>query len=134
MVILMSKLEDNFLKIFRRAGVSYEREKTFPKLKNGKLRFDVWVPKYNALFEIQGEQHYKFTPYFHKTKADFFASKLRDKKKIQFCLTNNFNLYIVPFWEIENINTIADAFNIKYLARTVNKNEADWVRYCSQKN
>ena len=134
MVILMSKLEDTFLQNFRRQGIRYEREKTFPKLKGGKLRFDVWVPKYNALFEIQGEQHYKFTPYFHKTQSDFSAAKLRDKQKIQFCLANNINLYIIPFWEVENIHTAADAFNIKYLARTINKNEADWIRYCSQKN
>lgn len=130
----MSKLEEKFLQNFIRAGIRYEREKTFPKLKGGKLRFDVWVPKYNALFEIQGEQHYKFTPHFHKTKNDFAAAKIRDQKKIQFCLANNINLYIIPFWEVENIHTAADAFNIKYLARTLYKNESDWARYCSEKN
>ena len=130
----MSKLEDNFLQNFRKANIKFEREKTFPKLKGGKLRFDVWVPKYNSLFEIQGEQHYKFTPYFYKTYQDFAAAKIRDQKKIQFCLANNINLYIIPFWEIENIHVAADAFNIKYLARTINKNEADLARYCSQKS
>lgn len=134
MVILMSKLEDRFLQNFRCANVKFEREKTFPKLKNGRLRFDVWVPSMRAAFEIQGEQHYKFIKKFYKTQSDFLAAKLRDRQKISFCLANNINLYIIPFWEVENIHSIAEAFNIKYLARTPFKNEADWNRYQNEKS
>lgn len=40
----MSKGEEKISKILTRSGIRYEREKTFSDLKNGKYRFDFYIP------------------------------------------------------------------------------------------
>ena len=67
----MSKIEDKFEKIFISAGVRYVREKTYPGLKNGRLRYDFYLPDLNILCEVDSMLHFKPIPKFHKTKADF---------------------------------------------------------------
>ena len=130
----MSKIEDKFLQILRKEKIKFIREKTYSSLRGGRYRFDVYIPEKNVLFEIQGEQHYKYVKKFFKTEKEFKAAKYRDMEKIRFCLAKGISLYIIPFWEIDNIHSAADAFNIKYLARTPFKNESDWNRYNSEKN
>jgi hypothetical protein len=74
-------------------GVKYERQKTFPNLKRKlKLRFDFYLPEYNAAIECNGEQHYK------EHKLYEFAHELcfnSDMIKYQYCLDNNINLIII---------------------------------------
>ena len=60
----MSKVEDRFAQIFISANISYIREKTFPELKNGILRYDFYLP-------IDSMLHFKPIPKFHKSKTDF---------------------------------------------------------------
>ena len=41
-------------------GIKFISEKTFPSCKNERpLPFDFYLPDFNCLIEIQGEQHYK---------------------------------------------------------------------------
>lgn len=50
-------------------------------LKGALLEYDIYVPSQNLLIEYNGIQHYKYTPFFHKTKVRFIAQQKRDKLK-----------------------------------------------------
>ena len=86
----------------------YETEKTFDWLinpnTNHKLFVDIFFPKLNLAIEIDGEQHYKFLPYFHKNEEEFLYNVNRDRIKDRLLKENgvdiirirkdsNYNLY-----------------------------------------
>lgn len=47
--------------------------------------------------EYNGEQHYNYIPYFHKTKDAFYNIKYRDDMKKRLCLENGVKLIVVPY-------------------------------------
>ena len=102
-----SKGETKVANLLRRAGVPYQTEFTFNNLKGvkEKLRFD-FAFKYRGfliLCEVDGIQHFQYTPHFHKSPADFRRQKEYDIKKNKYCLSNNIPLIRIPYWAIENL-------------------------------
>jgi len=75
-------------------------------LKNPKtgrnLECDMINEELKLVIERNGEQHYKFTPYFHKTPQDFSDQQYRDQIKKQLLYANNYRLIIVPYTVSEN--------------------------------
>lgn len=53
---------------------------------------DFWVPNIKLIVEVQGKQHYEYTPHFHKDKMDFYRAQARDKKKRNWCELNEIKL------------------------------------------
>jgi len=51
--------------------------------------------------EVQGDQHHKFNPFFHKSKADFLAQRKRDKVKEKWCSINEIRLVKIDWGEDE---------------------------------
>lgn len=49
------------------------------------LELDFYIEELNIAFEVQGEQHYKFVPFFHKSEDDFTKRKKHDKEKRDLC-------------------------------------------------
>lgn len=117
------------MKILQKEKIKFQKEYSFKGLKKGKYRFDFFCPDVGingSLIEVQGEQHYKFIKKFYEKKTDFLAAQERDRIKISYCLSRQINLYCIPYWEIDNLNTIKDVFNPKFLAKTKWKNDLDW--------
>ena len=56
------------------------------------LFLDFLIPVVMIGVEVHGEQHYKYCPFFHKTKAGFFAHKRRDQLKRDWCDLNGIEL------------------------------------------
>lgn len=54
----MSKGEEKIKKILNKARVPYVTEKVFSSLRNGKLRFDFYLPTMGVLIEVDGLQHF----------------------------------------------------------------------------
>ena len=50
-----------------------------------------------------GEQHYKYVAKFYHSRAEFMAAQERDRRKISYCLANNIPIYVIPYWELENL-------------------------------
>lgn len=74
-------------------------EKEYP-LANTKLRLDFHFFFNNQEYGIEynGEQHYNYTPYFHRTGPEGLQiQKDRDRRKQLYCDTHNINLIIIPY-------------------------------------
>lgn len=125
----MSKVEDRFAQIFISANIPYVREKTFPELKNGILRYDFYLPTFNILVEIDSMLHFKPIPKFHKSKTDFTHAQQNDRLKNSFALSHNIKLYRIPEWEFQNIKTFADILQSKFLVKDKWHNDRIYREY-----
>ena len=60
------------------------------------LELDCYEESLQLACEYNGEQHYKYIPYFHKNKEAFLNQKYRDDMKRRLCRENKTNLIEVP--------------------------------------
>ena len=127
----MSKGENKIVDLLNQAKIRFEREKTFSDLKHGKFRFDFLIHAHDTdyIVEFNGEQHYEYVGKFYKDKTEWRQAMGRDMRKISYCLAHNIPLYIIPYWEIDNIKCAEDLFQPKYLARDRYKNYTDYDMY-----
>lgn len=128
----MSKGEEKIVNLLQKGRYRFEREKRFSDLRKGLYRFDFYVVGGRAvpcLIELQGEQHYRFVSKFHSSRADFKTAQERDRRKISYCLAHNIPLYIIPYWELDNLHTAADLFQPRFRATSRWKNDLDWQNY-----
>lgn len=76
----------------------YPSDKVFEEIVlpgcNG-IRVDFIIPLRKSIIEVQGIQHFQFSPFFHKSKADFFAGKNRDRDKIAWAELNGFRAIVL---------------------------------------
>ena len=127
----MSKGEEKIIELLQKGRYKFEREKRFKDLKRGLYRFDFYVVGGRAIpctIEYQGEQHYQYVDKFYSSRAEFEAAKERDRRKISYCLAHNIPIYVIPYWELENIHTAADLFNSRFRATSRWKNDQDWQK------
>lgn len=127
-----SSYESIIIKLLNKDHIPFEKEKQFRDLRNGLYKFDFYIPSRKSLIEVQGEQHFKFTKHFFKKREDFLKAQERDRIKIAYAAANEIPLYIIPFWELENLHTSADIFNGKFLPTDKFFNDTLWREY--QKN
>lgn len=66
------------------------------------LYLDFYVPSIMLGVEVHGQQHYAYSEFFHKSKADFLKAKARDEDKIDWCKLNNIDLIILKYSESED--------------------------------
>lgn len=92
-------------------NLTYEKEKTFPTLKNPKtnksLRFDFYLPHLNTIIEYDGEQHFKDSPLL-------LEYQYRDSVKNEWCVNNKIKLIRIPYKDITKIN-------VNYINNLLNK-------------
>ena len=69
-------------------------------LTNALLEYDFYLPKYNAVVEVQGEHHYKCVGKYKMTKADLSDVKYRDKMKKEAAKKNGLYFYEVRYDDI----------------------------------
>lgn len=74
------------------------------------MRADFYLPKRKLLIEVQGEQHYDYTPHFHGHVSGFWQSKKRDSAKKEWCQLNS-----IDFVELDTRNK--DEWESRILAR-----------------
>ena len=129
-----SKGEEKIIGLLKKSRYRFEREKRFGDLKRGLYRFDFYVLSGRptpCVIEFNGAQHYVQLTHFQATAREFKAQQERDRRKISYCLAHNIPIYIIPYWEIDNIHTAADLFKDKYRAKDRWKNDRDWKKFVS---
>lgn len=96
-----SKMEEEIAQFLSANNIAYEREKTFPWLKNCiKLRIDFYIEKYKVAIECQGRQHFMENEYF---THDAFEKRIEnDEIKKQLCEENG--IRVLYFSDEKRIN------------------------------
>ena len=61
------------------------------------LELDCYNEELNLAVEYNGEQHYKFIPYFHPNKESYYNLRYRDDIKQRLCKQNGVTLITVPY-------------------------------------
>lgn len=125
----MSKIEEKFARLFTSADIAYVREKTFPDLKNGMLRYDFYLPKANVLVEIDSMLHFKMVPKYHKDEHEFKHAQQNDRLKNSYALSHKIQLYRIPEWDFTNIHRAADVFKPQYLVLDKWHNDKVYRKY-----
>jgi hypothetical protein len=85
--------------------IEFIYKKTFSKKRpnwlisssGGQMELDSFNEELGIALEYNGEQHYNFVPYWHKTEEKFHWQLQKDKEKIEICKQNNIHLLIVPY-------------------------------------
>jgi len=67
------------------------------KVTGQNLEFDCFNGEYGVAIEVQGDQHYRYIPYFHKNYQDFLNQQYRDELKRMMARDNNILLIEVPY-------------------------------------
>jgi len=62
--------------------------------------FDIYVPINRWFIEIQGQQHYSYSSFFHKNKRAFLKAIQRDRDKEAWCELNEYRLIQLKYDEI----------------------------------
>lgn len=135
----MSKGEDKITGLLRKAGIRFVREKTYNDLRQGRFRFDFYIPNLygrDCIIEYNGEQHYQYVGKFYKNQIEWRQAQGRDMRKISYCLAHNIALYIIPYWAIDDITKPQQLFDERFRAKDRYKNFTDYETYiaASQKN
>ena len=72
-------------------------EVPIPIRKGETLYLDFYIPLKKTCFEVHGEQHYKFIPFYHHTILNFLKAQKRDRDKKEWCEVNNIQYIELPF-------------------------------------
>lgn len=79
--------------------IDYIREKSFDDCRDkNPLPFDFYLPDYNTLIEVQGQQHYHPVDIFGGEKV-FELQKEHDKIKADYCKSNDIRLLRIAYYE-----------------------------------
>lgn len=119
----ISKGEQKIIDILNYYNIPYKREMSFTDLRGKKksyLRFDFAIFKNNQLFcliEYDGEQHFNFTPFFHKKLSDFKRQQEWDRRKNEYCIEHNILLIRIPYWDLDNITLNSIFSNSSYVVK-----------------
>lgn len=65
--------------------------------KNETLYLDFYLPLKKMCFEVHGEQHYKFVPFYHSNILGFLKSQKRDREKQEWCEINGIKYIALPY-------------------------------------
>lgn len=126
----MSKGENKIADLLNQAHMTFQREKSFSDLKHGLFRYDFYVIGPDgapAIIEFNGEQHYHYVSHFYHSPCDWRKMQEHDRRKISYALANKIKIYLIPFWEIDKINSASELFQEKYLAKTRWKNDEELI-------
>ena len=63
--------------------------------RKGVLYLDFYIPQIMMAIEVHGQQHYDYTPFFHKNKAAFALAQAKDDDKIRWCELNKIDIIVL---------------------------------------
>ena len=102
--------EKKISRYLKQKNIIHTPQKTFDNCKyKGKLKFDIYINKYNALIEYDGKQHFKIHSYFGGAKG-FEILKIKDNIKNNYCKKNKISLLRISYNEYNKIDIIIKNF------------------------
>ena len=104
-----SSLEKSIMHQLDKLNINYIYQAKLKWL--GTLTLDFFLPDYNIAIECQGEQHFKYIPFFYKNEAKFQKAIERDKIKTKLCEENNVKL--LYFTNLEKYQNKTNLFSFE---------------------
>lgn len=83
------------------------------------LRFDFCIPELKIIIELDGEQHFKYIPFFHKNYQTFEDRKKRDQLKERMAITNGFYMIRIKQTDVWNDKNDWTKILSKYLISSI---------------
>lgn len=101
-------------RLFRKYGkyniVENIRPEWLVSSKGERLELDFYIDELAVAVEVQGGQHFNFTPIFHDTEYDFKEQLRRDEEKLSICKARGINLlYVCKKSEIDAVVYMIDS-------------------------
>lgn len=85
-------------------GVEFKTQHNTLKCVNCKTKrvmpYDIEMPEHNIIIEVQGEQHYSYSPYFHGSVENFEYQQWRDIQKKVFAEKHGYRVIYISYEEI----------------------------------
>ena len=75
--------------------VENTRPRWLTSSKGERLELDFFLERLSIAVEVQGKQHFEFTPVFHATRWDFQEQLRRDREKLEICQRAGIDLLYV---------------------------------------
>ena len=99
-------------------GYKIERQ-YYVSFHNRRLIYDFYIPALNIVIECQGEQHYKFTQFYHKTKVSFAEAIIRDRLKREYAKENHLMLIEFSYSKFKDCSCveIMERIYVKYTGK-----------------
>lgn len=95
-----SKCEYLVEEYLKNLNVLYEKEKRFDDCRNIRaLPFDFYLPEYNTVIEVHGQQHYYENEMFDQSLKE---RQRLDSIKKNYCIDHDIKYVEIPFWKISN--------------------------------
>lgn len=99
-VIVENFLINSKLKI----NTQYDTLKCINPITARQLPYDIEIPKFKIIIEIQGEQHDKYIEYFHGGIENFYYQKRKDDYKKLYAEKKGYKVIYIYYDEIQNGN------------------------------
>lgn len=102
-----SKGAEKCRRVLDKYNISYEREVTLDSLPN--RRFDFWfeLDGIQYLLEIDGKQHFEYTPFFHDDDPSIFKNmQKRDVKKTLAAIKAGYFMIRIDYTQIKTMKDI----------------------------
>lgn len=81
----LSKPEKLILTLLKKENIKAIPEVYFPWCRESvyrpRLPFDIYIPKKRIIIEYDGQQHFKYVKFFHKTRRGYLKARYRDRLK-----------------------------------------------------
>lgn len=102
----ISKGEREVKRVLEKFEIDFTQQYKFKDCRDKReLPFDFYIPSKNIVIEFDGEQHFKEKEKFGGILG-FAQTILHDCIKNNYCINNNIKLIRIPYWEIDNIESI----------------------------
>ena len=104
-----SQLEEITKQILNKYNINYKRDMKYDGLLGiggRNLSYDFYLPDYNLLIELQGEQHEHFIKGIHRIQRNFERQLEHDKRKKQYAINHSINFLEIWYYDIDNIEDI----------------------------
>lgn len=103
----MSNIEHKVFLWLKENGVEFISQYSFDDCKDvSKLKFDYYLPFYNKMIEVDGEQHFAPIRFGsisqEQAEINFRSNSKRDKIKNDYCLEHGIELLRIPYWQFDN--------------------------------
>lgn len=84
-------------KIFKKKFVKVRPDFLKNNVTGMNLELDIYNEELKLAIEFNGQQHYKYVPFFHKNYEHFLNQKYRDEIKKMLCKQNNIHLIEISY-------------------------------------